>query len=106
MDGLLIQEQVILLVSDSICSLDENSDANLVTAFPSCNARYYKLKLDGKFLKSCKTTQEICKTVMKKSLIKARLAAITRRLMYSIGIFITTLMKKIAEVTKELKEFN
>ena len=43
---------------------------------------------------------------MKKSLIKARLAAITRRLMYSIGIFITTLMKKIAEVTKELKEFN
>ena len=78
----------------------------VTAAFPSYNTRYYNLKLDGKFLKSCKTTQEICKTVMKKSLIKACLTAITRRLMYSIGIFITTLMKKIAEVTKELKEFN
>ena len=34
------------LASDRICSLDENCNANMVTAFSSCNARYYKLKLE------------------------------------------------------------
>jgi hypothetical protein len=95
LDGLLVQEQVILLGSDRICSLDENCNANMVTAFPSYNARYYNVKLDGKFLKSCKTTQQICKAVMKKSFKKAHLVVITR-LLYSIGIFMTTLMKKSA----------
>lgn len=70
LDGLLIQEQVILLVIDRICSLGENRNANMVTAFLSYNAQCYKVKLDGKFLKSCKTTQQICKAIIKKSLKK------------------------------------
>ena len=69
LDGLLIQEQVILLVSDRICSFDEDCNANMVVALPSYNARYCNVGLDGKFLKSYKTQQIVnsYEEVVKKS---------------------------------------
>ena len=59
LDGLLIQEQVILLVSDRICicSFDEDCNPNMVIALPSYNARYCNVRLDGKIPKSYKTQQ-------------------------------------------------